>query len=83
MDKCPKCGAKVFHNKGISSKTNKPYENYKCGSCDFIEWVGQKDKGGNTSSNTNEIMKLLKAIYNDIQILKAKNEETPIIEDET
>lgn len=28
----------MFHNKGISKKTGKPYENYKC-KCGEIEWV--------------------------------------------
>ena len=38
---CPKCGNKVYHNQGISNKTGKPYENYKCGnkSCDYIKWL--------------------------------------------
>jgi lysyl-tRNA synthetase class I len=36
---CQKCG-KIFayHNKGVSKKTGKPYENYKC-NCGNIEWV--------------------------------------------
>ena len=37
--KCPQCGAMtLYHNKGISKKTGKSYENYKCSSCGYIEW---------------------------------------------
>lgn len=36
---CPQCGGKMYHNKGISKKNNKPYENWKCGTCKEIEWV--------------------------------------------
>ena len=39
--RCPNCGNNLFHNKGISKKTGKPYENYKCGQCDYIKWVDQ------------------------------------------
>ncbi len=42
---CPKCSGKLFHNQGISKKTNRLYENYKCSKCSFIEWVNQKDSG--------------------------------------
>ena len=40
---CPKCSGKLFHNKGISKKTGNPYENFKCGKCDYIEWINQKE----------------------------------------
>lgn len=36
---CPECGSKLYHNKGISKKTGKPYENWKCGECEYIKWV--------------------------------------------
>ena len=36
---CPQCGAVMYHNQGISKKTGKPYENWKCGSCGETEWV--------------------------------------------
>lgn len=38
---CPLCGKIAYHNRGISKKTNKPYENYKCGdkNCQYIEWI--------------------------------------------
>jgi transposase-like protein len=39
--RCPKCGKfSVYHNKGISKKSNAPYENYKCSNknCDYIKW---------------------------------------------
>ncbi len=43
---CPKCGKTAYHNQGISNKTGKPYENWKCGdkSCDYIEWLEVKSK---------------------------------------
>ena len=44
--KCPKCaGQTLYHNKGISQKNGKPYENYKC-KCGFLQWVDIKPKGG-------------------------------------
>jgi len=36
---CPKCGGRIYHNKDVSKKTGKPYENWKCGSCDYIKWA--------------------------------------------
>ena len=36
---CPECGNKLYHNKGISKKTGKPYENWKCGDCEYIKWA--------------------------------------------
>jgi len=38
---CPKCQGTMFHNKGVSSKNGKPYENWNCGNaeCKNIEWV--------------------------------------------
>jgi DNA-directed RNA polymerase subunit RPC12/RpoP len=37
---CQKCGSKtMWHNQGISSKTNKPYNVYKCTQCGEPEWV--------------------------------------------
>jgi len=36
---CPKCGKLfAYHNKGVSKKTGKPYENYKC-NCGNIKWI--------------------------------------------
>ena len=43
---CPQCGNKMFHNIGVSKKNNKPYENYKCGACQYLEWVDQKGTTG-------------------------------------
>jgi hypothetical protein len=42
---CEACDKKTkhFHNQGISSKNNRPYENYKCGKCGEIEWIEQKE----------------------------------------
>ena len=42
---CPECGSNMYHNKGISKKTGKPYENYKCGECKYIQWVDVADMG--------------------------------------
>jgi len=46
---CPKCKGIMYHNIGESHKINPktgkeygPYENWKCGSCNNIEWVGRK-----------------------------------------
>jgi ribosomal protein S27AE len=39
---CPKCGSKLYNNKGISPKNNRPWENWKCGKCPYIEWVDLK-----------------------------------------
>jgi hypothetical protein len=36
---CSKCGGLCFHNEGISAKTGKPYENWKCKACGDIEWI--------------------------------------------
>ena len=36
---CPQCGNKLYHNEGVSKKTGKKYENYKCGQCEYIKWV--------------------------------------------
>ena len=37
---CPQCKKKsLYHNKGISPKSNAPYENYKCSKCKYIQWV--------------------------------------------
>ncbi len=42
--KCPKCLQQtLYHNKGVSSKTNKPYENNKCAKCDYLIWIPQED----------------------------------------
>lgn len=43
---CPQCGNRLFHNKGISTKNNRPYENYKCGKCQYIKWVDIKEETG-------------------------------------
>jgi len=45
-EQCPKCGNKLYHNKGISKKNNEPYENYKCSNkdCGYIDWVDLKGK---------------------------------------
>lgn len=47
MEKCPKCGGKLFENKGVGKKG--PYHNIKCannrmtnGTCDYIEWKDMK-----------------------------------------
>lgn len=43
--KCPKCVHNtLYHNTGISAKNNKPYENYKCSKCDYIQWIPQDEK---------------------------------------
>ena len=37
---CPDCGTKLFHNVNkISKKTGKPYTNWNCPKCDFVEFV--------------------------------------------
>ena len=38
---CPKCKGIMYHNKGISKKNGKPYENWNCSNpeCKNIEWV--------------------------------------------
>ena len=37
---CPNCGTKLFHNVNkISKKTGKPYTNWNCPKCDFVEFV--------------------------------------------
>jgi len=38
---CPKCGGIMYHNKGVSKKNGKPYENWNCGNqeCKNIEWI--------------------------------------------
>lgn len=52
---CPKCGGMMYHNKGISKKTGKPYENWKCGKCQTIEWVDRKPV--NSTDGTEKILK--------------------------
>ena len=89
---CPKCGSLVFHNKGVSKKTNKPYENYKCGSCDYIKWVDLTGGGEGfkkaVPANNEEVMKALREIYKLIDALRedfkiftdafaGDNQETP------
>ena len=38
---CPKCKGIMYHNKGISKKNGKPYENWNCSNpeCKNIEWI--------------------------------------------
>jgi ribosomal protein S27AE len=54
---CPnlKCGSRLFHNKGISAKNGKPYENWKCAKCGFIEWVDLNPKTGKSTPLPTEI----------------------------
>ena len=74
MENCVKCGSKIFHNKGVSKKTNKPYENYKCGSCDYIKWVDLTGEGKGfkkaVPANNEEVMKALREIYKLIDTLR-------------
>lgn len=50
---CPKCHEKSFyHNKGISKKNNKPYENRKCSKCQHIEWIDLPAKSNESDSTT-------------------------------
>lgn len=38
---CPKCKdpkLTLWHNKGVSEKNGKPWENYKC-KCGYVQWV--------------------------------------------
>jgi len=72
---CPKCGSKIFHNKGISKKTGKPYENYKCGGCDYIRWVdltgeGQGFKKAVPANNEalNELKEEIKGLRKDFKL---------------
>ena len=53
---CPQCSNKMFHNTGISQKTGKPFENYKCSDkdCGHIEWVSSKNLGKETPQNTSK-----------------------------
>jgi len=44
---CPQCGNRLFHNEGISKKTGRPYANWKCGQCQYIEWEGKKKEAQN------------------------------------
>jgi hypothetical protein len=41
---CSICGGgTMYHNKGISKKTGKPYENWKCSACKEVEWVDDRE----------------------------------------
>ena len=40
---CEKCGGTKYHNEGTSKKTGKPYENWKCGKCQDVEWVSKQN----------------------------------------
>lgn len=46
MQTCKKCQKPAYHNKGISLKNNKPYENIKCSDrdCGHVEWINLEDK---------------------------------------
>lgn len=79
---CEKCGSeKKLIPAGISKKTGEPYKAfYVCETCN----PRSKSNTGfqqNTAQHE-EIMKALRMIYSDIQLLKAKNEDIPVIEDE-
>ena len=55
---CPQCSGKMYNNKGISKKNNKPYENWKCGECKYIEWVDVKEQGNGNQIVMDEIARL-------------------------
>jgi hypothetical protein len=85
---CPQCGNKMFHNKGVSKKTGKPYENWKCGdkACGNIEWVDLKaEKEINREPNwspkilkaeenakTDQILEGIKTLHHNILCLNKK-----------
>ena len=77
---CPQCGNKLYHNEGVSKKTGKKYENYKCGQCEYIKWVdtpkGEPQNTGNQiameelanlTKGQKEIWKLLITIQNRVE----------------
>ena len=66
---CPKCGGKQYHNRGVSKKNNKPYENWKCSNCQDIEWI---DQWPNEKENA-EIENLVKRVV-VLEIFKNKAE---------
>lgn len=65
---CPQCGNRLFHNKGVSKKNNKPYENFKCGSCDYIEWVDLQAPSATTSPPANaELLEAMRELYTKME----------------
>jgi len=78
---CPQCGNKLFHNQGVSKKTGKLYENYKCGKCSYIEWVDdikpktqgfEKAVGG---GGNEEVLNALREVYKEIEELRKEFKE--------
>ena len=72
---CPKCGATMWNNKGISAKTGKAYENWKCKACGEIEWIPQDGQGGVAKpALKNEATELLREIRDLVQLIYDKKE---------
>lgn len=74
---CPKCGGRMYHNKEISKKNNKPYENWKC-ICGNIEWVDIKSGSGGNNEVLDKLADIglkLDFIIAEINERKAKNKQ--------
>jgi len=56
---CSKCGGLCFHNEGISAKTGKPYENWKCKACGDIEWISVAQKPQQNNDKLEAIHEIL------------------------
>ena len=71
---CPKCGSKVYHNKGVGKTSGKPYENYKCKNkdCDFIEWVESKKSD---TANKDIVLEKLDEILSLLKSKKGNKDE--------
>jgi hypothetical protein len=82
----------LYHNKGVSSKNNKPYENYKCAKCDYLQWIPQEtvkkewSKAGDEMPNENKGMaiigEMLAEILQYVKAIKKTLDNNGITEDE-
>jgi hypothetical protein len=60
---CPKCQGRMYHNQGVSKKTGKPYENWKCSGCQDIEWVGHKKAQNGNAMLMDELVAFRKEMH--------------------
>ena len=68
---CPKCKGIMYHNQGISKKTGKPFENWKC-KCGNIEWINVRQKG--EMEGTQKVIKEMEETESIERALKLMND---------
>ena len=78
---CPKCGNQgVEYKNGISKKTGKKWQAYKCTPCDVmigmdgVIWGDKPKSNGNPAQAQNRADQLLEAILKELKIMNGKKE---------